>query len=261
MNRGMYMRRGLGNRGIGNRGASLYGVMLLYQLVERMSAMDVKAPVTIALIITNLLIYALPQLRNFLPRELAFGRQFIARWTIPGRVCLNPERVLYHGERWRLLLSSFVHVSDVHVLYNCTSLFFKGVELEPRLGSEHFLALVLFLSVVAHVIYVAVAFVARATGVSEGLMRRCVVGFSGVLFGMKVVVRSRGRGGGGGVRVNRGGFGRVAVVARGSVWTELLFAQVLMPNVSFLGHLAGILAGFVYVKLERVLVRWVRNAR
>lgn len=252
MNRRMYMRPPI--RG-GNRRLNVHGALLLYQLIDRMSALDVKPPVTIALIILNLIIFALPMIRGFIPAELRRTADFIQRWMTPNRVCLNPSKVLA-GERWRLVLSSFVHVSDVHVLYNCSSFLYRGVTLESALGSEYFFALVVYLSFAAHVLYVAVAVAARDLGITGSLMNRCVVGFSGVLFGLKVIVNSDRRYGDQANRI----FG-VSVPGGSAPWAELVLVQVLLPNVSFLGHLSGILAGLIYVYVPRLISRRMSSRR
>ena len=60
---------------------------------------------------------------------------------------------------------------------------------------------------------------------------QCAVGFSSVIFALKVLVNSDS----------------VASMLDMSVWSELLIIQLLVPNASFIGHLAGILAGIAYV--------------
>ena len=60
---------------------------------------------------------------------------------------------------------------------------------------------------------------------------QCAVGFSSVIFALKVLVNSDS----------------VASMLDLSVWSELLIIQLLVPNASFIGHLAGILAGIAYV--------------
>ena len=60
---------------------------------------------------------------------------------------------------------------------------------------------------------------------------QCAVGFSSVIFALKVLVNSDS----------------FASMLDLSVWSELLIIQLLVPNASFIGHLAGILAGIAYV--------------
>lgn len=144
----------------------------------------------------------------------------------------------------------------MHVLYNCLSFLYKGVTLESALGSEIFFALVIFLSFIAHAVYVAVALLARQLRITSGLMDRCLVGFSGVIFGLKVVLNSDPRYGERASRI----FG-LTVPGGSAPWVELLLVQVISPNVSFLGHLSGIIAGLIFVYVPRLVGRVVSTRR
>ncbi len=67
------------------------------------------------------------------------------------------------------------------------SLLLKGRTLERHLGSFRFLLLLVYLMGLTGVVYVAAAMAAsRLTG-QPSLERQCVVGFSGVLFALKVL--------------------------------------------------------------------------
>ena len=76
----------------------------------------------------------------------------------------------------------------------------------------------------------------------------CTVGFSAVLFALKFLMHrleEQQRAGGGSWE----DFGFVTVPKHLAIWTELLIVQLIVPNASFLGHLAGVLAGLIYVNL------------
>lgn len=68
-------------------------------------------------------------------------------------------------------------------------------------------------------------------------------GFSGVLFAMKIVLNSQSDD-----YTNVYG---VLIPSRYAAWAELILIQMFVPNVSFLGHLSGILAGLVYLRFRR----------
>lgn len=68
------------------------------------------------------------------------------------------------------------------------------------------------------------------------------VGFSGVLFAMKVVLNSQSD--------SYTQVHGLIVPARHAAWAELILVQLLVPGVSFLGHLGGILAGILYLRLK-----------
>lgn len=69
------------------------------------------------------------------------------------------------------------------------------------------------------------------------------VGFSGVLFAMKVVLNAWSDD-----FVYLHG---MVIPAKYAAWAELILIQVFIPGTSFLGHLGGILAGLVYLWLKR----------
>lgn len=75
----------------------------------------------------------------------------------------------------------------MHLYYNMASLLFKGGQLEPRLGSGPFLALVAELCLLSGGLYVALAAGLAHAGAGTAL-RSCAVGFSGVLFALKVIL-------------------------------------------------------------------------
>lgn len=68
------------------------------------------------------------------------------------------------------------------------------------------------------------------------------VGFSGVLFAMKVVLYSQSE--------NYTYVHGLIVPAGYAAWAELILIQIFVPGVSFLGHLGGILAGILYLRLK-----------
>lgn len=240
----------IGRRMMARRQPNLYVAILFIQLLERVLGLDPKPPVTLLLIFLNLGIFYFAPIAPFLPPQVAtFLSPIVSRFSVRA-ACLNPRAVL-SGQRARLLLSSFVHLSDAHVLFNCTSFVYKGVTLEAAMGSAFFLALIVYLAVTSQLIYVAIALIARHYGHS-GLMNRCVAGFSGVLFGLKVIVNSNPN-----YQHTAANIFGIPLPGGIAPWTELFMASALMPNVSFIGHLSGILAGILYVILPKLVTRFI----
>eukprot|EP01118_Nematostelium_gracile_P018078 TRINITY_DN7904_c0_g1_i3.p1 TRINITY_DN7904_c0_g1~~TRINITY_DN7904_c0_g1_i3.p1 ORF type:complete len:147 (+),score=12.57 TRINITY_DN7904_c0_g1_i3:49-489(+) len=71
-------------------------------------------------------------------------------------------------------------------------------------------------------------------------MWECGVGFSGILFGLTVTQTASSN-------ESRSLFGIVTVSSKIYPWVLLILIQLLLPGVSFLGHLSGILVGFIYL--------------
>ncbi|KAJ6808824.1 rhomboid-like protein 14, mitochondrial [Iris pallida] len=191
-----------------------------------------KPPVTTGLLLANTLLYLRP---GPLDRHLP---------TID-QVSFNSHLILKYGDLKRFFLSPFYHMDETHIFYNMLSLLWKGVQLETLMGSKEFALMVTAL-----------------LGMSQGIMlglakslllffdyetpyyRQYAVGFSGVLFGMKVVLNSVSDG-------STNVYG-VEVPSSHAAWAELILIQMFVPESSFLGHLSGILAGLLYL--------WLRNS-
>lgn len=203
-------------------------VSLLLMLGNQIRRMDQKPPVTIALVAVQVLLFAAPtDLANLIPPI--------------SNACLHPYKVFEHLELSRILWSAFLHADESHIFYNMSSLLWKGAQLEPLLGSTKFALVLLELLVSSHLIMVmlAKACVTFAPAFAGQYYNTCAVGFSAVLFAMKVVLNS-----------NSPGWSSVAGISLPTkyvTWAELIYIQLLTPNASFLGHLAGILAGILHV--------------
>jgi len=68
---------------------------------------------------------------------------------------------------------------------------------------------------------------------------QCAVGFSGVLFAMKVVLNYNSEG--------YTQYWGLNIPMKYLAWFELLLIQIVTPNASLLGHLCGILMGLLYM--------------
>lgn len=164
-----------------------------------------------------------------------------------------PDRVLGYfatgagaiaaGEWWRLLTGAFLHaapgggLSITHIVFNMWALYVIGPELERRLGSLRFLALYLLS--------------ALGGSVAIYLFGLAAVGASGAIYGMFgalfVVARKQG------------------YDARGVLWLIGINAALtfLIPNISWQGHLGGLITGavvggiFAYAPAKnRGVVQW-----
>ncbi|EEH55749.1 uncharacterized protein MICPUCDRAFT_18451, partial [Micromonas pusilla CCMP1545] len=106
--------------------------------------------------------------------------------------CLNPRAVIELGEWHRLVTAPLFYADEMHLVYNLSSMLWKGVQLETRMGSEAFAKLLVFLLVSVNAAACAVAWVTRAhfASVEEAYYRSCVTGSAGVLFALKSVIFS-----------------------------------------------------------------------
>jgi len=171
--------------------------------------------------------------------QVAVYLQFL---VVP-RLCLSGEAVWLRGEYLRLLVPAVRHTHDIHLYYNMVSLAWKGLNLERRLGSVRFLLTLVALTLMSSVAYVGLAVLAADLSDDYSYMQQCAIGFSGVLFALKVVNSCNYSQIG-----ERESFFGFLLPVKYAVWIELIVIQVMVPKASFLGHLGGILAGLVFAK-------------
>ncbi|KAF6163458.1 hypothetical protein GIB67_029307 [Kingdonia uniflora] len=189
-----------------------------------------KPPVTAGLIVANTLIYLRPKFLDAILPNL-------------DEVWFNPHLILKHKDLKRFLLSAFYHLNESHLVYNMMSLLWKGVQLESSMGSVEFASMVATLLGMSQGITLVLAKSLLFFDYEKAYFREYAVGFSGVLFAMKVVLNSQ--------TDDYTYVHGLVVPARHAAWVELILIQMIVPGVSFLGHLGGILAGILYLRLKR----------
>ncbi|XP_006861992.1 PREDICTED: rhomboid-related protein 4 [Chrysochloris asiatica] len=155
--------------------------------------------------------------------------------------CISVEKCYQQRDWQRLLLSPVHHADDWHLYFNMASMLWKGSKLERRLGSRWFAYIIVTFSLLTGIVYLLLE-LSLATFMDEpAFQRNCAVGFSGVLFALKVLNNHYCPGG----YVSVWGF---PVPNRYACWAELVAIHLVTPGTSFAGHLAGILVGLMYTQ-------------
>lgn len=153
-----------------------------------------------------------------------------------------PGSVMIHQQYYRLLSSAFFHSGALHILMNMMSLFYLGKTIESKLGTLVFIGLTIQFALLSNTLYVLTAYAMAYLTADMSWNNYCSVGFSGVLFAFLVIQ----------TRISdaqtRSIFGVISVPTFIYPWVLLLLLQILMPNISFLGHLAGLLMGIFYTR-------------
>lgn len=189
-----------------------------------------KPPVTAGLLAANTLIYLRPTfLESILPNINA--------------VWFNSYLILKHKDLKRFFLSPFYHMNESHLVYNMLSLLWKGIQLETSMGSIEFASMVAALLTMSQGMTLLLSKSLLLFNYEKAYYSEYAVGFSGVLFAMKVVLNAQ--------TDDYTFVHGVLVPSRHAAWAELILIQLFVPDVSFLGHLGGILAGMLYLHLKR----------
>ncbi|XP_075385496.1 rhomboid-related protein 4 [Tenrec ecaudatus] len=155
--------------------------------------------------------------------------------------CLSVDQCYWQGDWQRLLLSPVHHADDWHLYFNMASMLWKGAKLERRLGSRWFAYIIITFSLLTGVLYLLLELSLAVLMDEPNFQRNCAVGFSGVLFALKVLNNHYCPGG----LVSVLGF---PVPNRYACWAELVAIHLCTPGTSFVGHLAGILVGLMYTQ-------------
>lgn len=202
------------------------GLMLLFYQLFGVIGIDKIPPVTLSCIGLQVAI---------------FLRLFKLPWNHPSQVCISVYNVWKKKEFLRLLYGALEHGDDWHLYYNMLSFALKGQSLERRYGSVKYFYILSSFTVLTSIVLVALNALASKYLDFDG--RACSIGFSGVIFALKVLTTHHDRN-----YMSQVMGIPIVVPAKYAVWVELVMIQLFVPNVSFFGHLAGILVGMAYVQ-------------
>lgn len=204
-----------------NRGLELGVILLLSEMMNL--GISTIPRVTLITIIAQVLLY------------LGVIHPPWDKWDI----CISGEKVLKGKNYKSLLFSAFEHADDMHLYYNMISYMIKGRSLENRYGSTNYAFFLGVISILTGVMYIALGQFGAFMLNDLYYLRQCAIGFSGVIFALKVITSCEEPEG------NTMLHGMVVPVQL-AAWLELILIHILVPGTSFMGHLAGILVGVLY---------------
>ncbi|XP_078420265.1 rhomboid-related protein 4 isoform X1 [Cetorhinus maximus] len=156
-------------------------------------------------------------------------------------VCTSVHETWDRRDWSRLFYSPFHHADDWHLYFNMVSMLYKGIRLEQRIGTRWFAYILSVFSLMTGVVYLALEMLLVELMKDHSYKLQCAVGFSGVLFALKVVNNY----------YNPGDITYVLgfpMRSQYACWAELIAIHLIAPGSSFIGHLSGILVGLLYTK-------------
>ncbi|CAN4097471.1 unnamed protein product [Withania somnifera] len=238
--------------------------LLALHTVSEYCRLERKPPVTAGLLAANTIIYLRPNfLHSILPtiNEVWFNPHLILKFRCLNyscsfcrcyvfsvvlvthvAICFPQLHVLYKDLK-RFFLSPFYHLNESHLVYNMLSLLWKGIQLETSMGSAEFASTVATLVAMSQGITLLLAKSLLLFFEHERpYYQEYAVGFSGVLFALKVILNAQSD--------EYTYVHGLLVPTRYAAWAELVLIQMFVPGVSFLGHLGGILAGLLFLRLK-----------
>lgn len=148
-----------------------------------------------------------------------------------------PRLVIYMSEYYRFITSSLFHGSIMHICMNLMSTMAIGSSLERRIGTLAMATTILWGVQLTSSIYTFISWLLFMTLGYEHLMLQHSVGLSGVIFQLAVLEANLSP------DRTRSVFGFINVSSKMYPWALLIILQFIMPQISFLGHLSGILIG------------------
>ena len=181
----------------------------------------VGAPVTRALLIANVVVFAL----DFLLQ--AMGSPLPRYGTLSGFGALVPALVVLNDEYWRLFTAMFLHAGVFHLLFNMWALYIAGGYLERVVGSVRF-TLLYFLSGFAGS---ALVLVASPPGTATVGASGAIFGLFGALFAYAYMNRGRDL------------MAQQLVRSLGFIIVLNLVITFTIPNISWQGHVGGLVGG------------------
>jgi len=141
---------------------------------------------------------------------------------------INAFRV-EQGEWWRIITSAFFHLGPIHIAFNMYVLFMYGAIVERMYGPIEYAAIYLLCAAGGSVLTILVDPEQSAAGASGAIF-----GLVGLLF---LVSRRH--------HAALGREARMVVAGVGSYLVFLLLFTFIVPNISWTGHLGGLIVGAV----------------
>lgn len=162
-----------------------------------------------------------------------------------------------------LLLNSFVHLSDLHLFMSLTNFLWKGSQLEIIFGKLKFALCLITFALLANVYFLLLNFIGYFCTLNEYFLRSGICGFTPITFALKVLfinyekefrLKTNQNLRPSQERVSRSEENLIkeiileACVVQTPIWFEFLCLFFILPKISLLSHVSGILVGLTFIR-------------
>lgn len=156
---------------------------------------------------------------------------------------LSAYLVVQKFQLWRVVTYCILHGNIAHLLLNMIALLQLGFLMENRMGPVFFLKAIGLVNLIATVLYCAMCYALDLTLSQSLFINTITIGFSGILFGLLSIESIRG-GISNATKVSL--YGIVNVPKWTVPWCLVALMYILIPTSSLLGHISGIVAGYIF---------------
>lgn len=156
-------------------------------------------------------------------------------------VGMSYDKVVRGLQVWRLITCQLSHIDPLHLMFNASALWSLGsIETSPKMGTMYYLRVTGILLALSQLVCLGFYHVLIHVAKREEYARVTSVGYSCVAFGLMAILS-----------VNQKGVASLSVLGLMRVpsslapFGSLIVTSLLIPKASFLGHLSGVLVGYV----------------
>ena len=156
-------------------------------------------------------------------------------------VGMSYESVVVERQHWRLISSTFSHISILHLVFNMNALWSLGVVEQLSnvgLGIEYYIQYTLVLIILSGFLVLAIYHLLIHRFKVEYYKRVTAVGYSCVVFGWMTILSAKQP------SSKLDLFGVLSLPISFAPFESLVFTSIIVPQASFVGHLAGIIVGY-----------------